>query len=236
MSLAFNVEQYVDVLFNGRGKRAMNVVPSEFPESDGLPHSPYARFDLELAKLKIADARKELGLRPDEPIHLTLDLSGRDEYDRRVGEFARYQFARIGVEIKVELNDWPTLQEKVEKKQCQLYAMGWHADYPDPENFLQLFYGPNIPKGMNNSNYSNRAFDALYDKVAVMLPSKERTALYAQMVEMLNEDCPVILLTEPVSMTLAQPWLHNVKPHPIGYGMLRYQRIDAEAQRHARQD
>jgi ABC-type transport system substrate-binding protein len=59
-----------------------------------------------------------------------------------------------------------------------------------------------------------------------MLPSPQRTEVYRQMVEILNEDCPVLLLTEPVSFILVQPWVHNIKPHPIGYGMFKYRRID----------
>lgn len=237
LCLAFNVEAYIDVLYNGRGIRAVNYVPSSFEAWKDAGPGPYARLDRALAKKKIAQARKELeasgALRQGEPITLTLDLPGRDEQDRRVGEFVRKQFRKIGVNLKVELNDWPTLQEKVENKQTQIYAMGWHADYRDAENFLQLYYGPNIKRGTNNTNYSNPEFDRLFEKVALMMPSKERTTIYARMIRMLSEDCPVLLLSEPVSFVLYHEWIHNVKPHPVGYGMFKYRRIDADARRKA---
>jgi len=230
MCLCFNVEDYVDVLHNGRGIRAVNMIPSSFEAHDEAGPSQYARLDLAAASQKLQDARRELSaagvLGADEEITLTLDLPGRDEEDRRTGEFIQKQFRQIGVKLKIELNDWPTLQSKVEKKQTQVYAMGWHADYPDPENFLQLYYGPNIKRGTNNSNYSNPLFDRLFERAAIMPPSPRRTELYVQMIRILNEDCPVLLLSEPISFVLFHDWVRNVKPHPIGYGMSKYRRLD----------
>ena len=238
LCLAFNVEAYIDVLHNGRGIRAVNPVPSSFEGYQEAGPGPYAHFDLDAAKAKLVQARKELEsagvIRPGDPLpDLTVDLPGRDEEDRRMGEFMQKQFKKINIRIKIELNDWPTLQAKVENKQCQIYAMGWHADYPDPENFLQLYYGPNIKRGTNNSNYSNPKFDKLYEQVAKMPPSPERTKIYVQMIHILNEDCPVLLLSEPISFVLIHSWLHNLKPHPIGYGFARYHRIDVAERRAA---
>jgi ABC-type transport system substrate-binding protein len=173
-------------------------------------------------------------IKPGEPLPpLTLDIGGQQEDQRRMGEFIQGQFRKIGIDLKIELNDWPTQQKKVHNKQCQIYAMGWHADYPDPENFLQLYYTPNIERGTNNCNYSNPEFDAMYEQVAVMPPSPRRTGTYVKMIRMLNEDCPVLLLTEPISFVLVQPWVHNLKPHPFPYGFGRYTRIDVEARRKA---
>ncbi len=236
--LAYDVESHISLLMNGRGRRAVTMVPSSFEGYRQAGPSPYARFDPDAARAKLADARRELEaagvIGPGAPIPpLTLDTGSTDESARRMAEFAKEQFARIGITLEVEMNDWPTLQQKVDNGQVQLYMMGWHADYPDPENFLQNYYGPNIAKGTNTTRYSNPAFDALYQQAAVMEPSDERTALYVKMLRILNEDCPVLLLHEPVSFVLINDWVKNYKPHPIGYGNTRYMRIDTDARRRA---
>jgi len=238
MSLAFNVEDYIQVIFNGRSIRALTYVPSSFEGYKEAAPSPYARFDLKAAREKMDQARKELEaagvMKPGKDFpELTLDLGGQDETERRIGEFAQQQFKQIGLKVKIELNDWPTLQKKVENKKCQIYAMGWHADYPDPENFLQLYYTPNIARLTNNSNYSNPQFDKLYKEAAVMMPGPERLELYVQALKILNEDCPVLLLTEPISFVLVQPWVGNLKYHPIGYGMFKYRSLDVGAREKA---
>ena len=158
---------------------------------------------------------------------LKIDLSDGPEAIKEA-EFARQQFGRMGLRIKTIFNDWPTLQRKVNNKQSQMYMMGWIADYPDAEDFLQLYYSGNIDKGTNNSNYRNPSFDSLYERVRVMQDSPGRTALYAAMIRMISEDCPVMLKYEPENFVLYHDWDGPMKQHPIGYGFFKYHRIDEE--------
>ena len=229
LCLAYDVESEIDVLLNGQAKRAVNIVPGSFKGHSEAGPGPYARFDVDGAKSKLAEATKELhrkGLLVDGKLpEIKLDLAA-GPHATRVAEFAQQQFAVLGIKIKPVFNDWPTLQRKVHNKQAQMYTMGWHADYPDAENFLQLFYSGNIDKGTNNANYNNPEFDALYERVRLMLDSPERTVLYVQMIRMISEDCPILLLYEPESFTLFWEWVKNVKAHPIGYGYAKFRRID----------
>ena len=234
--LAFDVETYIETIHNGRGVRAVNTIPRDFKGHTEAGPSPYATYDLAAAREKMQAAKAELidagVIGPGEDIpELTLDTPGTDEYYRRVSEFCQGQFRKIGLRLKIEMNDWPTLQKKVHNKQTQIYAMGWHADYPDAENFLQLYYSPNIQRGTNNTNYSNPDFDKLFEQAAVIQAEGERIGLYAQMTRMLNEDCPVVLLSEPISFSLLYEWVGNYKPHPIAYGLGKYTRIDVDLRR-----
>jgi len=236
LCLAFDVENYIKVLRSGRAKRAVNILPSNFPKNypahDLAGPGPYYGLDLDAARKKLEEAKKELAaaglLKNGEIPKLTFDMGDRTPRASSFGEFVRQQFRKVGVEVKVIYNDWPTLQSKVHNKQSQMYTMGWHADYPDAENFLQLFYSPNIEKGTNNSNYSRPEFDRLYERIRTMADSPERTKLCAEMVNMISQDCPVLLLTEPLGFVLIYDWVSNVKPHPIGYGFAKYRRIDPE--------
>ena len=80
----------------------------------------------------------------------------------------------------------------IKTSQLDVIPMGWGLDYPDSENTLQLFYGPNHTPGSNNSNYNNPAFDALFEKTAVMQPGPEREKLYLDMSQMVLDDCVTI--------------------------------------------
>ncbi|MDD5011002.1 MAG: peptide ABC transporter substrate-binding protein, partial [Phycisphaerae bacterium] len=81
------------------------------------------------------------------------------------------------LEVEIDYMDWPTFQNKIKSKSAQMFSLGWIADYPDEENFLQLFYSKNKSPGPNNFNYFNPEFDRLYEKVCVMSDSTERDAL-----------------------------------------------------------
>lgn len=77
----------------------------------------------------------------------------------------------------------------IKTSQLDIMFLGWGLDYPDAENTLQLYYGPNHTPGSNNSNYANPNFDALFKKSKVMQPGPERQALYRQMSNMVIDDC-----------------------------------------------
>jgi ABC-type transport system substrate-binding protein len=235
MCLSYNVAMQIKVLYNDRGRPARNIVPTAFKAHRAAGPGPWYRFDVEAAKQKIAQARSELAaaglLDEDGEIpEIKFDL-GQGTNSKRMAEFARQQFSRIGLRIKPVHNDWPTLQQKVHNKQAQMYTMGWHADYYDSETFLQLFYSPNIAKGTNNTNYSNPAYDRLYEQIRSMPDTPRRTELYAEMINIISEDVPVLLLSEPQAFVLYYDWFQNVLRHPIGYGFSKYQRIDAEMRR-----
>ncbi|MBN2188530.1 MAG: hypothetical protein JW699_03670 [Chitinispirillaceae bacterium] len=227
--LGFDVESEIKVLLNGRGRRAVNIIPSDFKGHSEAGQGPYARYDLDASKGKLAQARQRLAamgfLVKGEIPEIKLDLSDGPVAIKQA-EFIRQQFQKMGLKVKTVFNDWPTLQRKVNNKQIQMYSMGWIADYPDAENFLQLFYSGNIDKGTNNTNYRNPVFDSLYLLVRTMRDSPERTRLYARMARLLGEECPLVLINEPENFILYSGWGYNVKPPSIGSGYFKYRRID----------
>ena len=233
MCLAFDVEGYIETHFGGRGMRAVNCVPASFAGWKQAGPGRYNKLDREAAKKKLVAAKKELGalgLLDDNgeiPV-LELDMTA-GAAAARTAKFVKSQFEAIGLKVKVNYSSWPDLQMKVSRSAVQMYMMGWHADYPDSENFLQLFYTPNIALQTNNTCYSNPKYDKLYEKARLMKDSPERTKLYAQMISIISEDCPMVLLSEPISFTLHWDWLKNLKPHPIAYGNTKYLRIDKQA-------
>ena len=235
LNLAFDRANYIKVLLNERGRQADNIIPSSFKGNKEAGVGPYARMDAAAATEQIALAKKELAaagvLVNGEIPELKLDVGDSGPATVRMTDFIKQQFAKVGVKLKVNFNDWPTQQRKVRNKQAQIYTMGWHADYPDAENFLQLFYSPNIAKYTNNANYSDAEFDRLYVQARTMEDTPERTALYARMARIIGEDCPVLLLDEHMAFVLYYDWVGNIKQHPIGYGFSKYRRIDAGRRR-----
>ncbi len=245
MCLAFNVEKYIDVLYSGRAKRAVNVIPSTLRGHKETGASPYAKYDLDQARKFLVKAKQELVaagvIKPGQDIpEITLDVVDTDELSRKGAEIAQGQFKAVGLRVKIQTNDWATYRKKLRKKQFQMFPMGWQADYSDAENFLQIFYSPNIKGGANGmgygangTGYSSKEFDKLFEQAATITDEPKRIPLYAKMARRVANDCPVILLSEPVQFTLVHGWAHNYKPHPVAPGLDKYMRIDAAARRKA---
>jgi len=77
-------------------------------------------------------------------------------------------------------------------REVMLITTGWTMDYPDAENTVQLFFGPNASPGSNNANYDNEEFNRLYRSGASLQPSPQRTALYRNMNRIVIDDCATI--------------------------------------------
>lgn len=103
------------------------------------------------------------------------------------------------------------LNQQWRESRLPYIAVGWGLDYPDAENTLQLFYGPNHSPGSNTANYANPEYDALYEQASVMQPSPERTAIYRRMNQMVIDDCVTI---SGISRTRIAVWHRDVLMYP----------------------
>lgn len=127
---------------------------------------------------------------------------------------------------KVVLKQYATFGDFVKdtsNSRLPIVAKGWTLDYPDAENTLQLFYGPNGSPGSNDANYRNAEYDRLYEQSAVMLPSPERTEIYRRMNQIIIDDCVTI---SGLSRTRIFLWHKNVIALPdreiVGGFFLRF--------------
>jgi ABC-type transport system substrate-binding protein len=141
----------------------------------------------------------------------------------------RKQFDKLGIQLLVRPTDYNRFQEKMRKGTGQIYSWGWNADYPDPENFLFLLYGPNRKVdggGENASNYANPKFDALFERMKNMENGPERQALIDRMVDIARRDAPWLWGMLPKAFSLHHAWLKNLEPNLMANNTLKYRRVD----------
>ncbi len=228
LTCAFNSKEW-ERFYNNRVARATGPIPPGVAGYDSKP-SPYP-FDLDKAKKLLAEAGYPDGIDPETGKTLSLKMevgSAASSEFRQSLELISAFMKKIGVRIELSYNNWPTFLSKMDRRQCQLYMLGWVADYPDAENFLQLFYGPNSSPGPNHSNYENPAFDELYRQIQTMPDGEERTAIYRKMADMVVEDAPWIFMHNPMSYGLYHAWVENYKPHDFPYSMGKYRKINVK--------
>jgi len=223
LTCAFDTGQWIE-FYNRRIMRAIGPIPPGVAGYRDMP-APYP-FDLERARALLAEAGYPGGQDPGtgRRLKLTIELGRRDSETRESTELLIAFMDRLGVALSAEYHNWPTFLKRCERRQAQMFRIGWIADYPDAQNFLQLFYGPNCSPGPNRANYRNPAFDRLYDRVRVMQDGPARTALYEQMADLLMEDCPWIFMFHRVAYTLHQRHVHDYVPSDFPYGMEKYYR------------
>lgn len=141
------------------------------------------------------------------------------------------QFAKVDVQLEVRATDNNQFQDKVRKGKHQVFWSGWNADYPDAENFLFLFYGPNaksVSDGENTANYQNPEFDKLFAQLKTLDDGPEKQVVIDKMVRILQEDAPWSMGFFPYASAAVQGWVHNSKPAILVRDHGRYLRLDID--------
>lgn len=224
ISCAVDRVKYIELFTNNRGELAYGFIPPLMKAYDPqIKEIVKTVYNPERAIQLVKRAEQVYGGKLPK---LTLAMPGTDVVFRQRGEFLSRCFKEVGLDVEIDYMDWPTFQNKVKTKSAQMFTLGWIADYPDAENFLQLFYSKNASPGSNNFNYSNPEFDKIYEQIAVMPDSDERTELYRKAERIVVEDCPAVFLMHGVAYVLHHDWLYNYKPNAFGYGLSKYRRID----------
>ena len=242
IAIAVDYEEYISIFQNGRGIPAQGpIAPGIFgyrEGKEGMNPVVYEwtaggpkRKSIDAAKQLLAEAGYPNGInaRTGEPLVLNYDVTARSAEAKSTLDWMQRQFAKINVQLLVRPTDYNRFQDKIRKGNAQIYEWGWHADYPDPENFLFLLHGPQgkvKSQGENASNYASAEFDRLFEQMKNMPNSPEREAIIEKAVTILREDVPWLWGFHPKDYSLYHSWLKNVKPNKIAYNTLKYQRID----------
>jgi oligopeptide transport system substrate-binding protein len=221
MSLAYDVETVLDRFYNGRGIRAQSFIPPEISGFDSSFKSPYGRYDVQRARKLLAEAGFPGGKGLPTFSYLTIASTEM----RQRGEHFAQNMAAIGVKVSVESCTWPEYLERMQNRKFQIVGASWMADYPDPENFMQLLYGPNKPPGENNSSYQNDAYDRLFEQASVLSDGPERFALIERMKAIVAEDAPWIFVVHRQAAVLSYKRLGNLKSHAVAESPIKYYRI-----------
>ncbi|MBQ0032922.1 MAG: hypothetical protein KBT68_08985 [bacterium] len=207
---------------NGRIVPSSTPVP---PGVDGRLETPFAyAFDLEKAKRLMAEAGYPDGVDPKTGRRLVLRMSiGRaSQESREAGELTAAFYERIGIRLELDFKTWTAFVEAVNEGRVQLFRMGWVGDYPDAQNFLQLFHSKNVRPGPNRVAYSNPEFDRAYDAALAANTSAERNVHWKKCQEIVREDCPWVFTHVNKSYSLVRPTVKNYVPSDFPYGNEQY--------------
>ena len=232
VACSFNIEDLIERFYRNRAVPAAGLIPpgieggSGNGNADGITEQRRAYYCADGVPTLLARAGYPGGVDPATGNRLTLRMVDI----ARAGGTAIYRFYTESAEangwtLKIDVYDTPTYFEKRMKKEFQITTWAWGADYADPQNFYQLFYGPNRSGTLNESSYNNPEFDALYLEILGMHPGPERLKRLRRMDAILKRDVPLMLSHHPVLYSISWPYLDPVVPHPVNFNQLKYRSV-----------
>ena len=184
---------------------AHGMLPSFYKDFYEVPELDYP-YDPEMAEQILDEAGWELnsdGVREKDGMVASMDLFVRSEspYTVQMAKLISEQAREVGLEYNVQVVSTDKLTEltvrKVDGKpapEFDSFIWGWGGDPYDPSFLLGLMTSDEIGAS-SDSFYSNPEYDALFDEQSTIFDTEERKGVIQEMIAMLQEDLPYIVLT-----------------------------------------
>ena len=198
-------ERLIEIFADGNGLVARGALPPGMPGfSDDLVGYPY---DPERARRLLAEYG-ELG-----PV--TFTVAGYDDVDAYTTAVISMWQEKLGVTIEPLLIDpFIFLDELYGGNTGHIFSAGWCADYPDPQNFLDVLY--HSQSQQNLSAFADANVDQLLVQARVERDIATRLSLYQEAERLIVAQAPVVFVSHGASAVLVKPRLQNYVLTPIG--------------------
>jgi oligopeptide transport system substrate-binding protein len=207
-NLALDKEKIVNVVYKETVPIADGIVPPDMPgysnaDLVGMEYDPDKALEL-IAESKYEDV--------SEFPEITLYTSGAGGSPARITEaiVASYKDT-LGVDISIQQTDWPTFLADIaqDENPYQMYQLGWIADYPDPQNFLDILFHSDSKQ--NHTGYSNPTLDAILDEAALEQDPEKRKELYQEAEQSIVDDAVWVPLYFDQERWLVKPWVKDFR-------------------------
>jgi len=215
---AIDKDKYVEVVWKKMQLKADSILPPGMPgyneNLQGYPYDPEKARQL-LAESKYGDASNL----PE----ITLNVSGGGgTAGRQVEAIVEMYKQNLGVDIAIQQTEWATYLWDLRAHRYQMFGLtaGWIADYPDPQDFLDILF--HSESRNNDTVYSNPEVDRLLEEARVEQDSEKRMELYQQAEEIILEDAPIVPLTHDADYWLTKPYVEGMIYPPVIIPKLKY--------------
>ncbi len=168
-------------------------------------------FDPKKAKALLAEAGFPEGRGfPDS----TFMFDTRDD-NKAIAERLQAQWRKVlGVKLSAKNEDWKVYLGRLRTDAPGMFRHGWGADFPDPDNFMNMFTSYS---GNNFTKWKNAEFDSMVEKAAGEPKSSNRVKLYDTAQKLLTEEEAVIvpLFIDSINILVA-PGVKGLKIDSLG--------------------
>ena len=229
MAMAHNVEEEIRIVDNGDAIALQYPIPPGVVGHDpsyksSVQYNPAAANAL-LDKFGYKKGKDGYRTLPDGSPLLVTYTANTDSRGHIQGEVWKKTYDSIGIRMKADFRPFAELLKA--EKNCQLTQRNspWMADYPDGDNFMQLFYGRNIHQN-NNGCVTIPEYDQLYEQSQKLPDGPERDLLYHKMTRIMEVNAAQRVGFARYRNMLAQARVLGYKKHPILHIEWMYLDID----------
>ena len=219
LNLAIDKREIATIVLGDQVVPAKGILPPGFP---GFSESVSGyKFDPIKAKQLLLESKYGNDLDNLPPITITTPGSFGANVSLDMEVVLAMWEKNLGITTEFQQTEFATFLKDLNKRRFQMFDIGWIADYPDPENFLDiLFYSDS---SNNHTNYNNPEVDALLEKARVETDETLRFSIYNEVEQTILDDAPWIpLWYSGERYLLVKPNVHDYLLTPLIIPKLRH--------------
>ncbi len=218
-SHAVDKDKIITVLLRDIVKRADSILPPGMPGYNpgmvGLEFNPANAREL----LKQSKYGSASNLPP-----ITFTTAGRGEASPILEAIIAMWKQHLGVEVSIRQIEPEVHPDVIKKEKDEVFDQGWIADFPDPQNFLDMLF--HSASEDNVGEYRNPEIDALLESARVEGNAAARLQLYRQIEQKLVDDAASLPLFFGISYVLVKPYVKGFAVTPMPIPWLKYVSIE----------
>ncbi len=219
LNLAIDKREIATIVLGDQVVPATGILPPGFPGFNSSV-SGY-EFDPEEAKRLLLASTYGDDLENMPPITITTPGSFGANVSLDMEVILAMWEKNLGIKTEFQQTEFATFLKDLHKGRFQMFDIGWIADYPDPENFLDiLFYSDS---SNNHTNYNNPDVDALLEQARIERDETTRFSIYNEVEQTILDDAPWIpLWYSGERYLLVKPNVHDFLQTPLIIPKLRH--------------
>jgi oligopeptide transport system substrate-binding protein len=229
IAMGHDIDEEIEKVWNGQAERLDYPIPPGVVGHDPA-YKSMLRYDPVLANKLLDRYGYKKGAdgwrtQPDGKPLLVRYASRNEASGVLLAEVWKKTYKRLGIRMENERMIFSDILRAEQRCKLQSRNYQWVADYPDGDNFMQLFYGKNVHQN-NAGCFAEPGFDKLYAQTQKMPAGPERDALYHQMARRIEAYGGGRMGYARYRNMLAQPSVLGYKKHPILHQEWQYIDID----------
>lgn len=199
-----------------RGNTFVPATTLIYPIGNYTAPAGLADYDLEEAKLLLAQAKEEAGMAADAPLEITIAVSDT-EYAKNQAEILLQSWSQLGINVHLSITPIQRYLDSIPSWDADLFSYTWIGDFADPLAFLELFRSDST---LNESHWANQEYDRLLQEAAFATGEK-RLELLSAAEDVLLSDGMIIPISHPVTLNVidrqrVKGWhLNALDIHPL---------------------
>ncbi len=208
LCMAVDKQEILNIVAGGKG----NIIGSNMFPNFGVYYNKdmetYYTYQPEKAKELLAKA----GYNESNPLTFTMKVPSNYDFHVATAQVLVEQYKKIGVEVKLQLIEWPTwLTDVYRGRDYEATIVGLDAALA-PSDVVRRYRSD---ASGNFVNYKSDAYDALFDKAKASVSNEEKITYYKQLQEMLTKDAASVYLQDPAKLVAVNKRFTGYRFYPV---------------------